>query len=52
MSLNGKLAVVTGAGGVLCSEFARYLAKNDITVILLDINLQKRYNYIANGGIR
>lgn len=39
MSLNGKLAVVTGAGGVLCSEFARYLAKNDITVILLDINL-------------
>ncbi len=40
MSLNGKLAVVTGAGGVLCSEFARYLAKNDITVILLDINLE------------
>lgn len=39
MSLNGKLAAVTGAGGVLCSEFARYLAKNDITVILLDINL-------------
>ena len=26
--LNGKVAVVTGAGGVLCSYFAKVLAKS------------------------
>ena len=54
MSLNGKLAVVTGAGGVLCSEFARHLAKDGITVILLDINLESAEAVAseirANGG--
>lgn len=33
-----KIAVITGAGGVLCSAFAKALAKNGATVILLDIN--------------
>ena len=36
--LTGKTAVVTGAGGVLCSMFAQTLAQNGATVALLDIN--------------
>ncbi|MBQ8546476.1 MAG: SDR family oxidoreductase [Clostridia bacterium] len=40
MILKNKLAVVTGAGGVLCSAFAKCLAENGATVILLDINLE------------
>lgn len=38
MKLENKLAVITGAGGVLCSAFARELAKNGACVILLDIS--------------
>ena len=34
----GKTAVITGAGGVLCSCFARELAKDGYSVALLDIN--------------
>ena len=33
-----KVAVVTGAGGVLCSSFAKELAKNGYAVALLDLN--------------
>ena len=33
-----KISVVTGAGGVLCSEFAAALAKKGYAVMLLDIN--------------
>ncbi len=36
--LNGKVAVVTGAGGVLCSYFAKVLARAGAKVALLDIN--------------
>ena len=36
--LNGKVAVVTGAGGVLCSNFAAVLARAGAKVALLDIN--------------
>lgn len=35
-----KNAVITGAGGVLCSEFAEFLAKEGYSVALLDINEQ------------
>ena len=37
--LSGKVAVVTGAGGVLCSNFAKILARAGAKVALLDINL-------------
>jgi len=40
MKLENKIAVVTGAGGVLCSAFARELARNGAHVMLLDINEQ------------
>lgn len=36
--LTGKVAVVTGAGGVLCSMFSRALAATGAKVALLDIN--------------
>ena len=36
--LTGKVAVVTGAGGVLCSAFAKVLANAGAKVALLDIN--------------
>ncbi len=35
-----KVAVITGAGGVLCSSFAEALAAEGATVALLDINLE------------
>lgn len=38
VDLTGKLAVITGAGGVLMSEFARALASLGAKVALLDIN--------------
>ena len=37
--LTGKVAVVTGAGGVLCSMFAHALASAGAKVALLDLNL-------------
>lgn len=39
VNLKGKVAVITGAGGVLCSDFAKAIAKCGASVALLDINL-------------
>lgn len=36
--LSGKVAVVTGAGGILCSYFAKVLARAGAKVALLDLN--------------
>lgn len=38
IDLAGKVAVVTGAGGVICSEFAQALAECGAKVALLDID--------------
>ena len=38
VDLNGKVAVITGAGGVLCSVFAEAIAECGAKVALLDIN--------------
>ncbi len=38
LDLTGKVAVVTGAAGVLCSDFSRALAQCGAKVALLDIN--------------
>ena len=40
VDLTGKVAVVTGAGGILMSEFARALAACGARVALLDINAE------------
>lgn len=38
LDINGKVAVVTGAGGILCSMFAKTLAEQGAKVALLDLN--------------
>ncbi len=51
--LSGKVAVVTGAGGVLCSHFAKVLARAGAKVALLDLNFDAANAYaeeIANEG--
>ncbi|MBP3938061.1 MAG: SDR family oxidoreductase [Clostridia bacterium] len=37
-SLKGKVAVITGGGGVLCSGFAKTLAMQGVKVAVLDLN--------------
>lgn len=53
--LSGKVAVVTGAGGILCSYFAKVLARAGAKVALLDLNEQAAQDYakeiIDEGGI-
>ena len=55
LDLSGKVAVVTGAGGVLCSDFAKAIAKCGAKVALLDINLDAAKAFadeiVADGGI-
>jgi len=50
----GKNAVVTGAGGVLCSEFAKVIAANGASVAVVDLNLDSAQkvadDIISKGG--
>lgn len=46
--LTGKVAVVTGAGGVLCSMFSRALAAAGAKVAMLDINEESVTNFAAS----
>lgn len=47
IDLGGKVAVVTGAGGVLCSMFAKALAQCGAKVALLDLNLPAAEQFAA-----
>ena len=52
-NIKGRVAVVTGGGGVLCSGFAKALAKQGAKVAVLDINIepaQKVADEITNDG--
>ena len=53
--LTGKVAVVTGAGGVLCSAFAKTLARAGAKVALLDLNEEAAQQFadeiVAEGGV-
>ena len=53
--LSGKVCVVTGAGGVLCSYFAKVLARAGAKVALLDLNLEAAESFAKEiteeGGI-
>ena len=40
LDLSGKTAVVTGAGGVLCSMFAKVLAQCGAKTAILDLNME------------
>ncbi len=53
--LSGKVAVITGAGGIICSQFARVLARAGAKVALLDRNRERSRAFaeeiISEGGI-
>lgn len=53
--LHGKVAVVTGAGGVLCSDMAKVLARAGAKVALLNRTASKAQVYadeiVAEGGV-
>ena len=55
INLEGKVVVITGAGGVLCSMFAEALAKTGAKIALLDLNEEAASEYaekiVADGGI-
>ncbi|MCI9083256.1 MAG: SDR family oxidoreductase [Lachnospiraceae bacterium] len=48
MDLSGKVAVVTGAGGILCSSMAHALAECGASVALLDLNRETANEQAAN----
>lgn len=54
MNLKDKVAVITGAGGILCGEIARDFGKNGALVAVVDLNLEKAnivaQEIIDNGG--
>lgn len=47
IDLAGKVAVVTGAGGILCADMAKVLAKCGAAVAVLDLN-QEAADKVAN----
>ena len=54
LDLGGKVVVITGAGGVLCSGFAKTAAACNAKVAVLDLNLDAAKKVadeiIADGG--
>ena len=45
VNLENKIVAVTGAGGIICSAFAKALAENGAKVALLDINYDAAKQY-------
>ena len=50
VDLSNKVVAITGAGGIICSEFAKELAKNGAKVALLDINYDAAKKYADEIG--
>ena len=50
VDLTNKVVAITGAGGIICSEFAKELAKNGAKVTLLDINYDAAKAYADEIG--
>lgn len=50
VDLSKKVIAITGAGGIICSEFAKALAKNGAKVALLDINYDAAKKYADEIG--
>lgn len=51
--LKGKVAVITGGGGVLCTAIAEGLAREGVKIALLDINEEKAetaLNFVRSAG--
>lgn len=55
VNLKNKVAVVTGAGGIICSHLAKVIAKSGAKVALLDLNKDAAQVYadeiVKEGGI-
>ena len=55
LDLGGKVVVVTGAGGVLCSSFAKTAAACNAKVAVLDLNVEAAQKVadeiVADGGV-
>ncbi len=52
-NLKGRVAVITGGGGVLCGDFAKALARQGVKVAVLDLNeaaAQKVVDEITENG--
>lgn len=52
-NLKGRVAVITGGGGVLCGDFAKALARQGVKVAVLDLNeaaAQKVADEITGNG--
>ena len=50
MKLKNKVVAITGAGGIICSEFAKALANEGAKVALLDINYEAAKVYADEIG--
>ena len=50
MKLENKVVAITGAGGIICSEFAKALANEGAKVALLDINYEAAKAYADEIG--
>ena len=50
VNLENKIVAVTGAGGIICSAFAKALAENGAKVALLDINYDAAKQYADEIG--
>jgi len=50
VDLSNKVIAITGAGGIICSEFAKALAANGAKVALLDINYDAAKKYADEIG--
>jgi NAD(P)-dependent dehydrogenase (short-subunit alcohol dehydrogenase family) len=54
VDLNGKVAVVTGGGGILCGVMSKALARNGAKVAILDLHLESAQaivdEIVADGG--
>ena len=55
INLDGKVVVITGAGGVICGALAKAVASNGAKVALLDLNLESAQavadEILCDGGI-
>ena len=55
INLDGKVVVITGAGGVICGALAKAVASNGAKVALLDLNLEAAQavadEILCDGGI-
>ena len=50
VDLKNKVVAITGAGGIICSAFAKALAENGAKVALLDINEETAQKYADEIG--